>query len=132
MITVQNIDLGFFTSVVIPVDLKSSQAQLVARILENITDKKKKPRLFLVSIVKDLSEFDLNRLMLMLDEIKKTFLKEGFTVSAEMIRITKGEDTLAEVITEYAMRNSSTILYDKNFVQHNNIKTENSSSVILI
>ncbi|MES2838633.1 MAG: hypothetical protein V4667_13975 [Bacteroidota bacterium] len=136
MITVQNINLSIFPSLVVPVDAKQSVISLVDRINANVKDASKKPIIHLVSVVKNVNDYELNRYMLQLNNQKSVFVENGFIVTAEFIKISEGDEKIAEAIIDYASRLESTLLVDESLLKKIDTSkkdlTETNSSIIFI
>lgn len=136
MITVQNINLSIFPSLVVPVDAKQSVISLVDRIKANAKDASKKPIIHLVSVVKNVNDYELNRYMLQLNNQKSVFVENGFTVTAEFIKISEGDEKIAEAIIDYASRLESTLLVDESLLKKIDASkkdlSDTNSSIIFI
>lgn len=117
MLTLQNLNLNIFPSLVIPVDAKQSVTSLLERIRANIKGKGKKPLIHLVSVVNNVNDYELNRYMLQLNNQKSTFIENGFIVTAEFIKISEGDERIAEAIIDYASRLESTLLVDETLLK---------------
>ncbi len=88
-------------NIVLPLDLsketkeKLSVSLELSRLFENAVIR-------VVSVVFTTDEFVVNRLTRQLGQVKALLEKEGVECSAEIVKGTKGEDSLAENILEYA------------------------------
>ncbi len=87
-------------NIILPLDLTKETKEKVGKALEFA--KRFGSTIRVVSVLFTSDEFIVNRLTRQLDQVKKFIEKAGVECSAEIIKSTKGSESLAEVIIDYA------------------------------
>jgi len=87
-------------NIVLPLDLTKETREKVGQAIEFA--KKFGSIVRIVSVLQTSDEFVVNRLTRQLDQAKKYIMEHGVDCTAEIIRDTKGENTLAESILDYS------------------------------
>jgi nucleotide-binding universal stress UspA family protein len=89
-------------NIVLPLDLTKETREKVGQAIEFA--KKFGSIVRIVSVLQTSDEFVVNRLTRQLDQAKKYMMDHGVDCTAEIIRDTKGEHSLAESILDYATK----------------------------
>jgi nucleotide-binding universal stress UspA family protein len=87
-------------NIVLPLDLTKETKEKVAKAVE--FSKRFGAIVRVVSVLMTNDEFIVNRLTRQLDQVKKFVMEQGVDCTAEIVRDTKGKQTLAESIIDYA------------------------------
>lgn len=87
-------------NIILPLDLTKETKEKVGRAIEFA--KRFGSTIRVVSVLFTSDEFIVNRLTRQLDQVKKFIEKSSVECSAEIIKSTKGSESLAEVIIDYA------------------------------
>ena len=87
-------------NIVLPLDLTKETKEKVAKAVE--FSKRFGAIIRVVSVLMTNDEFIVNRLTRQLDQVKKYVMEQGIDCTAEIVRDTKGKQTLAESIIDYA------------------------------
>ncbi len=87
-------------NIILPLDLTKETKEKVVKAIEFA--KRFGSTIRVVSVLFTSDEFIVNRLTRQLDQVKKFIEKSGVECSAEIIKSTKGNESLAEVIIDYA------------------------------
>jgi nucleotide-binding universal stress UspA family protein len=85
---------------VLPLDLTKETKEKVAKSIEFA--KRFGSIIRVVSVLLTNDEFIVNRLTRQLDQVKKYITEQGVDCSAEIVRDTKGEQSLADSIVDYS------------------------------
>lgn len=86
-------------NIILPLDLTKETKEKVSRAIEFA--KRFGSTIRVVSVLFTSDEFIVNRLTRQLDQVKKFIKKSGIECSAEIIKSTKGSESLADVIIDY-------------------------------
>jgi nucleotide-binding universal stress UspA family protein len=89
-------------NIVLPLDLTKETKDKVRQAIEVAKLGSFKAAIRVVSVLQGKDEFLVNRLTRQLDQVKAFIQKQGVECTAEIIKTTKGEDTLAQCILDYA------------------------------
>ncbi|MGB1317899.1 MAG: universal stress protein, partial [Flavobacteriales bacterium] len=87
-------------NIVLPLDLTKETKEKVAKAIEFA--KRFGSVIRVVSVLLTNDEFIVNRLTRQLDQVKKYIMEQGVDCSAEIVRDTKGGQTLSDSIIDYA------------------------------
>lgn len=89
-------------NIVLPVDLTKETKDKVSHAIEVAKLGSFKAAIRVVSVLQSSDEFLVNRLTRQLDQVKTHIQKQGVECTAEIIKISKGDDSLAQCIIDYA------------------------------
>lgn len=95
-------------NIVLPLDLTKETKEKVTKAVE--FSKRFGSIIRVVSVLMINDEFIVNRLTRQLDQVKKYISDQGVECTAEIIRDTKGEHTLAESIIDYTTRTKGDLI----------------------
>ena len=89
-------------NIVLPLDLTKETRDKVRQAIEVASLGTYKSAIRVVSVLQSSDEFIVNKLTRQLESVKNYIQKQGVECSAEIIKIAKGEDSLAQCIIDYA------------------------------
>ena len=89
-------------NIVLPLDLTKETKDKVNHALEMARLGTFKSAIRVVSVLQSSDEFLVNRLTRQLDQVKSFIQKQGVECTAEIIKTTKGDDSLAQCIIDYS------------------------------
>ena len=89
-------------NIVLPLDLSKETRDKVRHAINMANLGSYKAAIRVVSVLQSQDEFLVNRISRQLEQVKNYIQTEGVECSAEIIKTTKGEDSLAQCIIEYA------------------------------
>lgn len=95
-------------NIVLPLDLTKETREKVAHAIRFA--KKFGSIVRVVSVLQTSDEFIVNRLTRQLDQVKKFMMEHSVDCTAEIIRDTKGEHSLAESIIDYAVKSKGDLI----------------------
>ncbi len=95
-------------NIILPLDLTKETKEKVAKSIEFA--KRFGSIVRVVSVLMTNDEFVVNRLTRQLDQVKKTIEASGVSCTAEIVRDTKGSNTLAESIIDYANKSKGDLI----------------------
>ncbi|MCG3166372.1 MAG: hypothetical protein POELPBGB_02150 [Bacteroidia bacterium] len=95
-------------NIILPLDLTKETKEKVGKAIEFA--KRFGSTIRVVSVLFTSDEFIVNRLTRQLDQVKKFIEKSAVECSAEIIKSTKGSESLAEVIIDYANKSKGDLL----------------------
>jgi len=95
-------------NIILPLDLTKETKEKVTKAVEFA--KRFGSIIRVVSVLKTNDEFVVNRLTRQLDQVKKFIEKEGVDCTAEIVRDTKGDQSLAESIIDYANKSKGDLI----------------------
>ncbi len=95
-------------NIILPLDLTKETKEKVAKAIE--FSKRFGSIVRVVSVLMTNDEFVVNRLTRQLDQVKKTIEASGVSCTAEIVRDTKGSNTLSESIIEYANKSKGDLI----------------------
>lgn len=95
-------------NIILPLDLTKETKEKVAKSIEFA--KRFGSVIRVVSVLMTTDEFVVNRLTRQLDQVKKTIESSGVSCTAEIVRDTKGSNTLAESIIDYANKSKGDLI----------------------
>ena len=89
-------------NIVLPLDLTKETRDKVRQAIEVASLGTYKAAIRVVSVLQSSDEFIVNKLTRQLESVKLFIQKQGVECSAEIIKITKGDESLAQCIIDYA------------------------------
>ncbi len=95
-------------NIVLPLDLTKETKEKVAKAVEFA--KRFGSIIRVVSVLMTNDEFIVNRLTRQLDQVKKYITEQGVDCAAEIVRDTKGSQSLAESIIDYATKSKGDLI----------------------
>jgi nucleotide-binding universal stress UspA family protein len=95
-------------NIILPLDLTKETKEKVAKAIEFA--KRFGSMIRVVSVLMTNDEFIVNRLTRQLDQVKKSVEKSGVNCTAEIVRDTKGSNTLADSIIDYANKSKGDLI----------------------
>jgi nucleotide-binding universal stress UspA family protein len=95
-------------NIILPLDLTKETKEKVGKAIEFA--KRFGSTIRVVSVLFTSDEFIVNRLTRQLDQVKKFIEKSAVECSAEIIKSTKGSESLAEVIIDYANKSKGDLV----------------------
>ena len=95
-------------NIILPLDLTKETKEKVAKAIEFA--KRFGSMIRVVSVLMTNDEFIVNRLTRLLDQVKKSIEKSGVNCTAEIVRDTKGSNTLADSIIDYANKSKGDLI----------------------
>ncbi len=95
-------------NIILPLDLTKETKEKVAKAIEFA--KRFGSMIRVVSVLMTNDEFIVNRLTRQLDQVKKSIEKSGVNCTAEIVRDTKGSNTLADSIIDYANKSKGDLI----------------------
>lgn len=95
-------------NIILPLDLTKETKEKVAKAIEFA--KRFGSMIRVVSVLMTNDEFIVNRLTRQLDQVKKSIEKSGINCTAEIVRDTKGSNTLADSIIDYANKGKGDLI----------------------
>ncbi|MCF8258661.1 MAG: universal stress protein [Flavobacteriales bacterium] len=95
-------------NIILPLDLTKETKEKVAKAIEFA--KRFGSVIRVVSVLMTNDEFVVNRLTRQLDQVKKSIEGSGVDCTAEIVRDTKGSNTLAESIIDYAAKSKGDLI----------------------
>jgi nucleotide-binding universal stress UspA family protein len=95
-------------NIILPLDLTKETKEKVSKAVEFA--KRFGSIIRVVSVLKTNDEFIVNRLTRQLDQVKKYITEQGIDCAAEIVRDTKGNQSLAESIIDYANKSKGDLI----------------------
>lgn len=89
-------------NIVLPLDLTKETKDKVRQAIDVAQLGSYKAAIRVVSVLQSTDEFLVNKLTRQLEQVKNYIQKQGVECSAEIIKIVKGEDSLAQCVLDYA------------------------------
>jgi hypothetical protein len=69
-----------------------------------------KDRVHLLAVIENIGGFDLNKIMLDFKNVKMSVEEKGFSCTAELIKVMKGDESKEDVIRDYVKKMNATLL----------------------